>query len=144
LIFGNDAKEHDRKLKVFLIDHNIPVRLVTNVATNNETTAFVYLVDSENKFSSGLVNKLNESLEDLGNQVRVKIQLSELQQQRIEAELNNLYIRQMDYTKDFLGFFMVSSLLDHRPEHRFDILRQLGDLIGMKFSENHSQLVTSI
>jgi hypothetical protein len=50
----------------------------------------------------------------------------------------------MDYTKDFLGFLMVLSLLDHRPEHRFDILRELGRMIGMTFSENHSQLVTSI
>ena len=50
----------------------------------------------------------------------------------------------MDYTKDFLGFFMVLSLLDHRPEHRFDILRQLGEVIRMEFSESHSQLVTSI
>jgi len=50
----------------------------------------------------------------------------------------------MDYTKDFLGLFMVLSLLDRRPEHRFDILRQLGEMIGMRFSENHSQLITSI
>jgi hypothetical protein len=67
LIFGEDTKEHDGKLKIFLIDHSIPVRLVTNVATNNETDAFVYLMDSENKFSPELINKLNESLKDLGN-----------------------------------------------------------------------------
>jgi len=82
------------------------------------------LVDSGNKFSAELIKNLNESLEDLGNQVKEKLSLPELpQQQRIEAELNNLYIRQMDYTKDFLGLFMVLSLLDNRPEHRFDILR---------------------
>ena len=66
-IFGEDTKEHDRKLKVFLIDHGIPVRLVTNVATNNKTTAFVYLMDSDNRFSPELVNKLGESLKDLGS-----------------------------------------------------------------------------
>jgi hypothetical protein len=101
-------------------------------------------VDSDNKFSSELIKNLNASLEDLGSQVKEKVPFSELQQHRIEAELNNLYIRQMDYTKDFLGLFMVLSLLDHRPEHRFDILRQLGEMIGMRFSENHSQLITSI
>lgn len=67
LIFGEDTKEHDRKLKVFLIDHGIPVRLVTNVATNNKATAFIYLMDSDNKFSPELVDKLGESLEDLGD-----------------------------------------------------------------------------
>jgi len=49
------------------VDHGIPVRLVANVATDNQTTAFVYLTDSDNKFSFELVKNLNESLEDLGN-----------------------------------------------------------------------------
>ena len=75
------------------MDHGIPVRLVANVATDDQTIAFVYLTDSDNKFSSELVKNLNESLEDLGNQVKEKFPLPELQQQIIEAELNNLYIR---------------------------------------------------
>lgn len=102
----------------------MPIRSVGSVATNDKSIAFVYLLDSDNAFTPELVANLDRSLEDLAKQIREKVLPSELQDQRIKTELNNLYIRQTDYTKDFLGFLMVNSLSTERSkEHRFDILR---------------------
>lgn len=39
---------------------------------------------------------------------------------------------------------MANSLFTEPKRRKFDVLRQLGQLIGMTFSENHNQMVTSI
>jgi len=64
-IFGNEIKVHDEKLKVFLIDHDIPIRVVVSKANKDTTVAFVYLTDEGNTFSPKLVANLNNSLNDL-------------------------------------------------------------------------------
>jgi len=51
LIFGENIKEHDTKLAIFLKSHYIPVRSVGNAATNDRKVAFVYLLDSDNQFT---------------------------------------------------------------------------------------------
>lgn len=39
--------------------HGIPVRSVNNVSNNDTTTAFIYLLDSDNKFTAKLIDNLN-------------------------------------------------------------------------------------
>ena len=56
---------HDQKLAVHLKSHGIPVRSVGNVSDNDKTTAFVYLLDSDNKFTAKLIENLDKSLEEL-------------------------------------------------------------------------------
>lgn len=85
-------------------------------------------------FTPELVANLNRSLKHLAAQIKEKISPSELQKQRIKTELNNLYIRQTDYTRDYLGYFLMMSLV----QHKFDTLRQIGEIIGMEFSQSHS------
>ena len=51
LLFGENIKEHDAKLSIFLKSHYIPVRSVGNAATNDRKVAFVYLLDSDNQFT---------------------------------------------------------------------------------------------
>ena len=65
LIFGNDIKEHNNQLTIFLKSHDIPVRSVGNVSTNEKSVAFVYLTDSDNLFTAALIQNLDKSLEDL-------------------------------------------------------------------------------
>ena len=36
LIFGEDIKEHDKKLEIFLKSHYIPVRAICNVASKKK------------------------------------------------------------------------------------------------------------
>ena len=119
LLFGENIKEHDAKLAIFLKSHYIPVRSVGNTATNDSKVAFVYLLDSDNQFTKHLVQNLDNSLEDISTQIKLKIAPSEFRDQLVEAELKNVYIRQSDFTRDFLGFLIVQSLLTHN----FDILR---------------------
>jgi hypothetical protein len=57
----------------------------------------------------------------------------------VQNELANLYIRQTDYTKDYLGFLIVKNIANN-----FSILRKIANIIEMPFSECHSQLFTSI
>ena len=59
-------------------------------------------------------------------------------------ELTNLYIRQTDYTIDFLGYFIMMSLHSENSENKFNMLRAIGTAIGMQYSRDYSQLVTSI
>ena len=56
---------HDEKLAVHLKSHLIPVRSVGDVSTNDKTVAFVYLLDSDNKFTTELIENLDRSLEEL-------------------------------------------------------------------------------
>ena len=65
LIFGDDINEHDKQLAIFLKSHYIPVRSVGNVATCDESVAFVYLLDSDNAFTVELVKNLDNSLNNL-------------------------------------------------------------------------------
>jgi hypothetical protein len=69
LIFGDDIKVHDEKLAVHLKSHLIPVRSVGNVSTNDITIAFVYLLDSDNKFTTELIDNLDQSLEELAAKI---------------------------------------------------------------------------
>jgi hypothetical protein len=62
LIFGDEIKVHDERLKIFLVDHNIPIRVVVSKANRDTTVAFVYLTDEGNIFSSKLVENMNNSL----------------------------------------------------------------------------------
>jgi hypothetical protein len=119
---------------LFLKSHGIAVRSVSNTSNANLKTAFVYLQDSDNKYTSVLIENLQNSLTSIANKLPEIVPQSELY-----AELSNLYIRQTDYTKDYLGFVVVRSLDDN-----FDVLRRLGESIGMKLSEDHSQLFSSI
>jgi len=119
LLFGENIKEHDVKLAIFLKSHYIPVRSVGNAATNDPKVAFVYLLDSDNQFTRRLIQNFDNSLEDISTKIKLKIAPSEFRDQLVEAELKNVYIRQSDFTRDFLGFLIVQSLLTHN----FDILR---------------------
>ena len=65
LIFGENIKEHDAKLAIFLKSHYIPVRSVGNAATNDRKVAFVYLLDSDNQFTRQLIENLDNSLVDI-------------------------------------------------------------------------------
>ncbi len=64
-IFGNDIKEHDIQLTIFLKSNGIPIRLVGNVSTDERGLAFVYLMDSDNLFTAELIKNLDKSLDDL-------------------------------------------------------------------------------
>jgi hypothetical protein len=57
-LFGEDITEHDSKLMLFLKSHSISVRSVSNTSNSDPTTAFVYLHDSDNKYTSLLIEKL--------------------------------------------------------------------------------------
>lgn len=140
LIFGNDTQKHDHELLLFLRSHGISVRTVGNTAKSDPTVAFVYLLDSDNEYTAELMMKLQRSLDDLALKiVDDAVPPSELQKNIIQAELANLYIRQTDYTKDYLSFLIVKSL-----NKNFNVLRQIGERIGMPLSEAHSQLFTSL
>jgi hypothetical protein len=52
---------------------------------------------------------LGRSFEDLSAQIKEKLSIPELQHE-LKIQLDNLYIRQIDYSKDFIGYFMVMSL----------------------------------
>jgi hypothetical protein len=118
------------KLKVFLADHGIPVRVVVHKANKDKDVAFVYLTDAGNVFSLNLILNLNNSLADLAEKIKVHLPYEE-QTLRIKQELANLYIRQTDYTIDFLGYFIMLSLYTENSENKFNMLRALGTAIGM-------------
>jgi hypothetical protein len=69
-IFGDGIAVHDEKLAVYLKSHFIPVRSVGNVSTKDKTIAFVYLLDSDNKFTTELIDNLNRSLEELAEKIK--------------------------------------------------------------------------
>ena len=58
------------KLKVFLADHGIPVRVVVYKANKDKDVAFVYLTDAGNVFSPDLISNLNNSLTDLAEKIK--------------------------------------------------------------------------
>jgi len=58
LIFGDDTHKHDHELMLFLKSHDISVRTVGSTAKSDPTVAFVYLLDSDNEYTNGLMLKL--------------------------------------------------------------------------------------
>lgn len=65
---------------MYLKSHSIPLRSVGNVSNNDKTIAFVYLMDSDNKFTPELVANLNKSLEELAIKINVKVPHSKLRE----------------------------------------------------------------
>lgn len=92
LVFGDSIKEHDIKLKVFLTDHGIPVRVVVYKANKDKDVAFVYLTDAGNVFNPDLISNLNNSLAELAEKIKEQLPYEE-QAPIIKQELANLYIR---------------------------------------------------
>jgi len=80
-------------LAVHLKSYCIPVRSVGNVSTNDKTITFVYLLDSDNKFTTELIVNLDKSLDELATKINEQVPLSEFREQRLKSELENLYIR---------------------------------------------------
>ena len=79
-------------MKIFLIDHDIPVRAVVAKANEDKDIAFVYLTDGGNIFSPALVENLNKSLATLDSKIRSKFP-SEEHTELVKKALNNLYPR---------------------------------------------------
>jgi len=65
---------------VYLKSHCIPVRSVGNVSTNDKTVAFIYLLDSNNKFTTELIVNLDKSLEKLAAKIKERVPLSEFRE----------------------------------------------------------------
>jgi len=78
---------------LFLKSHEISVRTVGNIAKSDPTVAFVYLFDSDNEYTAELMQKLQQSLDDLASKIQDIVPPSELQKSIIQTELSNLYIR---------------------------------------------------
>jgi len=96
-IFGDD-KTHNSKMKAFLLEHSIPVAHV--ICARKDGCVFVGLEDSRNEFTEDLLRHLKSAMADLVHKVR-----------DIKENWRNIYIRQIDYTQDLLGFFMSSNVL---------------------------------
>ena len=78
---------------MFLKSHDIAVRTVGNTSDSDPTVAFVYLLDSDNEYTAELMQKLQNSLDDIGSKITCTVPSSELQTSIIQIELSNLYIR---------------------------------------------------
>ena len=62
----------------------------------------------------------------------------------MRAQIQRIYVRQIDYTQDISGAIIFSLSLESPCTKLFDAIRELGDLIGMTKSDVHSQLLTCI
>ena len=78
---------------MFLKSHDIAVRTVGNTADSDPTVAFVYLLDSDNQYTVGLMQKLQRSLDDLASKITGTVLPCEQQKHTIQVDLANLYIR---------------------------------------------------
>ena len=69
------------------------MRTVGSTSDYDPTVAFVYLLDSDNEYTAELMQKLQNSLDDIASKITDTVQLSELQTSITQTELSNLYIR---------------------------------------------------